>query len=90
MDDKPQFFEDEPLQNWILEFSLDNSEFFSFNQQKEAIRFREFELENKYMNADEGTRLLERFEDDLTQDFLLTLKLDSKYRQCILNMDNRD
>ena len=90
MDDKPQFFEDEPLQNWILEFSLDNSEFFSFNQQKEAIRFREFELENKYMNAYEGTRLLERFEDDLTQDFLLTLKLDSKYRQCILNMDNRD
>ena len=90
MDDKPQFFVDEPLQNWILEFSLDNSEFFAFNQQKEAIRFREFELENKYMNANKGTRLLERFEDGLTQDFLLTLKLDSKYRQCILNMNNRN
>jgi hypothetical protein len=90
MDDKPQFFVDQPFQNWILEFSLDNSEFFAFNTQKEAVRFREFELENKYMNGEEGTVLLERFEDGLTQNFLLTLKLDSKYRQCLLYLNNLD
>ena len=90
MDDKPQFFVDQPFQNWVLEFSLDNSEFFALNTQKEAIRFREFELENKYMNGEEGTVLLERFEDGLIQDFLLTLKLDSKYRQCLLYLNNLD
>lgn len=88
LDKKPNFFIQNPKKNWILEFSVDSSEFYPIRYQSDAVRFREFEIENKYMNTLKGTALLERFEIGLLKTLSFELKSDSKYRQCMIKLNN--
>lgn len=84
---KPAFFVSNPDYNWILEVSLDYSEFrlLSVHSTKPLI-INEFEVENKYMEIELGTNLMNQYELFLISHMNARKEFASKYKQLILQM----
>ncbi|MEM8887094.1 MAG: CYTH domain-containing protein [Bacteroidota bacterium] len=80
----PKFFKKKGEYNWLLESSLDRAVFIPLYTSKVPVaRISEYEVENKYYQAETGEKISSIYAGELSGIYQLSTKLDSKYRQAI-------
>jgi len=78
----PDFFKLNTNYNWLFESSIDNSTFIYLKNNK-SVKIKEYEVENKFINAQKGLDLLKKYEEIMVKRLGLHIKYDSKYHQSI-------
>ncbi len=78
----PLFFQENSQYNWLFESSLDYSTFI-YLINNETIKIKEYEIENKFIDAQKGRALLNKYEKIMVEKLGLYIKYDSKYKQSI-------
>jgi hypothetical protein len=78
----PEFFKLNTNFNWLFESSIDNSTF-TYLKNNRAVKIKEYEVENKFIEAEAGLDLLKKYEKIVVNRLGLYIKYDSKYKQSI-------
>ena len=78
----PEFFKLNTNFNWLFESSIDNSTF-TYLKNNRSVKIKEYEVENKFIEAEAGLDLLKKYEKIMVNRLGLYIKYDSKYKQSI-------
>lgn len=78
----PEFFKLNTNFNWLFESSIDNSTF-TYLKNNRSVKIKEYEVENKFIEAQAGLDLLKKYEKIMVNRLGLYIKYDSKYKQSI-------
>ena len=76
----PVFFKLNTNYNWLFESSIDNATFIYLKNNK-SVEIKEYEVENKFIDAQVGRDLLKKYEKIMVNRLGLHIKYDSKYKQ---------
>jgi len=81
----PMFFKLNTNYNWLFESSIDNATFIYLKNNK-SVNIIEYEVENKFIDAQKGHDLLKKYENIMVNRLGLHIKYDSKYKQSIQSL----
>ena len=81
----PVFFKLNTNYNWLFESSIDNATFIYLENNK-SIEINEYEVENKFIDAQLGRDLLKKYEEIMVNRLGLHIKYDSKYKQSMQSL----
>lgn len=81
-DKLPTYFLENPNDNWLLETSFDRSTFYSMNTNPiKKVELVEYEVEQKHYDIKASRTIFELFKSEMNNKYIITPKIDSKYKQ---------